>query len=394
MRFLTLPALCACAMLAGGCGLLPDAPDDEYSGKTAGQIYAMGLSYRRGGDFVKAIEAFEQLEATFPFDAYAQHGMLEMAYAQYRQEEYASAIAVLQRFIEQNPAHPNIAYAHYLRGITYYDYGRTLLHYVLPYIRHNKDPTPWQIAFESFSLLVTSHPNTPYAADARQRTIFLRNLLADYELHVADFYLRRKAYVAVVNRATHALERYHGSPRMDDMLWYLEQGYRHLEMHKLADDARHVRNLNFPGYEARRAATEAEEPTFLGATGDWLSAAVDSGASFVGFDIEEMPTDDFTGQYQMIALQSSTSAPYAASRKPGKVVVSEVPEGYRPDPSADADSIWHQFKSLLGFGDDEPRVVPTAAGDESTEREEAPEIEAVPPDEDGPTGEPLPEPTG
>ncbi len=343
-----------------GCGLLPDAPETEYEGKSAAQLYAMGLSYRRGGDFTKAIETFQYLESGYPFDPYAQQGLLEMAYSQYRQEEYTEAIVVLDRFIDQNPLHTHSAYAHYMRGVCYLDYGRTLLHYVLPYIRHNKDSTPWLLAFRNFSLVVTQYPESRYATDARQHTVFLRNLLARYELHVADFYLRRKAYVAVINRSKRALSRYHGAPNMDDMLWYLEQAYRHLEMHRLADDTRSVRELNFPDYEARKAAGETE-PTWLSETGEWISETADSTAIMVGFDIEEFPPPDFSGKYQSVVLQLGEAEDFLASHEPDKVVVSEVPSGHIPDSDIDSQGLWYQLQRLFRMSDDD--ALPGGPGD-------------------------------
>ena len=347
-----VPALASALLVVSGCGLLPDAPETEYEGKSAAQLYAMGLSYRRGGDFTKAIEAFEYLESGYPFDPYAQQGLLEMAYSLYRQESYAEAITVLDRFIKQNPLHTHIAYAHYMHGVVYLDYGKTLLHYVLPYIRHNKDPTPWLLAFQSFSLVVTKHPESRYAADSHQHTIFLRNLLARYELHVMDFYLRRKAYVAVINRSKDALIRYHGAPNMDDMLWYMEQGYRSLEMHQLADDARSVRELNFPDYETRKMAEE-EEPGWLSATSDWISDTVDNAAIMVGFDIEEVPPPDFSGKYQRVTLNLGESEDFVSAHEPDKIVVSAVPSGHVPAFDIDSEDLWQQFRNFFGWSDDE-----------------------------------------
>ena len=358
-----------------GCGLLPDAPETEYEGKSAAQLYAMGLAHRRGGDFVQAIETFEYLESGYPFDPYAQQGLLEMAYSFYRQEEYTEAIVVLNRFTEQNPLHTHIAYAHYMRGVAYLDYGRTLLHYVLPYIRHNKDPTPWLYAFQNFSQVVTKYPDSRYAADSRQHTIFLRNLLARYELHVTDFYLRRKAYVAVVNRSKYALSRYHGAPNMDDMLWYLEQGYRHLEMHQLADDTRSVRDLNFPNYETLKAA-EKEEPTWLSNTGEWISDTVDSAAIMVGFDIEEFPPPEFSGKYQRVVLNLGEAEEFVAAHEPDKIVVSEVPSGHIPTSDIDSQDLWYQLRKLLSLSDDED--LPSAPEDipEPTVTSETPDTPA------------------
>ncbi len=378
-----VPCLLSSSLLLAACGLLPDAPETEYEGKSAAQLYAMGLSYRRGGDFTKAIEAFEHLESGYPFDPYAQQGLLEMAYSMYRQEEYTESIVTLNRFIKQNPLHAHIAYAHYMLGVSYLDYGRTLLHYILPYIRHNKDPTPWLRSFTNFSLVVTKYPRSQYAPDARQHTIFLRNLLARYEMHVADFYLRRKAYVAVVNRSKRALSRYHGAPNMDDMLWYLEQGYRHLEMHQLADDARSVRDLNFPEYEARKAAEE-EEPTWLSRTGEWANDMVDEAAIFVGFDIEELPPPDFRGKYQRVSLHLGETEEFLAAHEPDKIVVSEVPSGHVPTSDIDDEDLWAQFLRLFGLSEDEE--LPSAPQGESEPA--APETSA-PEEESAPDPEPA-----
>lgn len=372
-----------------GCGLLPDAPETEYEGKSAEQLYAMGLSRRRGGDFTKAIEAFEHLESGYPFDPYAQQGMLEMAFSLYRQEEYTEAIVVLDRFIEQNPLHAHSAYAHYMRGIAYLDYGRTLLHYVLPYVRHNKDPTPWLFAFQNFSLVVTKYPESRYSADSRQHTVFLRNLLARYELHVIDFYLRRKAYVAVVNRSKYSLSRYHGAPNMDDMLWYLEQGYRHLEMNRLAEDTRQVRDLNFPDYEARKAAGE-KSTTWLTTTGDWISDAVDNTAIIVGFDIQEFPPPDFSGKYRNVPLDLGETEEHFAAYEPDKIVVSSVPSGYVPTYDIDSRGFWRQLRNLLtwtahedipGSPEDAPEDASGAAAPaEAPEAAEEGEPVSTPPD--------------
>ena len=368
-RTITSLLLLAPLLLTSGCNLLPEVAENEYEGKEAAQLYSMGVAYRRGGNFIKAIEAFDYLEGAYPFDPYAQQGMLEKAYSEHLQEKHVEGIQTLNRFIEQNPAHENIAYAHYLRGIVYSDYGQTLLHYVLPYIRHNKDPAPWKSAFENFSWVVTNAPESQYATDAQQRTVFLRNLLARYELHVMDFYLRRKAYVAVLNRAKYLLERYHGAPEMADALWYMEQAYRNIEINDLADSANQVRQLNFPQYDAQRAAEEAVEDGMFTTAGKWIGDLVDGTAILVGFDIAELPPEDLSTRYKEVDMYAEKVEEYRSTREPTKIVVSEVASGYRPDPAyADGDA-WHRFKVFLGIEDDEP---PLIAQEEAEPEEVAP----------------------
>ena len=377
-----LPLAATALFLLGGCGILPDAPETEYEGKSAEELYAMGINLRRGGDFPKAIEAFKHLEAAYPFEPYAQQGMLETAYSHYRQEEYAEGVAVLDRFIEQNPLHAHSGYAHYMRGAIYLDYGKTLLHYVLPYIRYNKDPTPWQLAFESFSQVVSGYPSSRYSQDARQQTVYLRNTLARYELHVIDFYLRRKAYVAVINRCRDALARYHGSPDMDEMLWYMEEAYRRLEMSQLADDIKRVRILNFPDYEAQRRAAEEQEQGWFATTSEQVSTLMDDTAILVGFDIEEFPAPDFSGQYRLVNLDIAKAAEYVSAHAPDKVVVSQVPSGYIPETDMDSLNLWDQFKRLanqvLGFEEDTSASRTQPKTEESAPASETPAPAAEP----------------
>ena len=336
----------ACTLALGGCGLFPEVAENEYVGKSAAQLYQAGHSYGQGRNFVKAIEAFGFLESSYPFDPYAQQGMLEMAYAHFWRDEYDLAIAVLDRFIEQNPVHSHIAYAYYLRGTTYLNYGKGLVHYVLPYIRHDKDPTPWKTAFENFSWIVENAPRSPYAKDAEYRAGFLRNVLARHELHVMDFYLRRKAYVAVVNRARHALVRYHGSPAMADILWYQEQGYLHLAIPELADAAHRVRKANFPDYQKPRHLIE-EESTWLGEGIEHLDEFVDYTARTIGFDIGDFEHEDFSEHYQTVVLPLPETGEYQPGLRSEKIVVSQVPEGFTPVEHSIQKNLWDYIWALV-----------------------------------------------
>ncbi len=379
-RTLTAILLLTPLWLASGCNLLPEAAENEFVGKNAAQLYTMGVTFRRNGNYTKAIEAFDYLEGAFPFDPYAQQGMLEKAYSQHRQEQHVEGILTLNRFIEQNPVHENITYAHYLRGVTYFDYGQTLLHHILPYIRHNKDPTPWKASFTNFSWIVTNDPQSPYAADAQQRTVFLRNLLARYEVHVMDFYLRRKAYVAVINRSKYLLERYHGAPQMADALWFMEQAYRKMGINDLADSADQVRQLNFPHYDAKRAAEETVEDGMFTTAGNWIGDMTDSIASFVGFDIAELPPEDLSHRYKEIDLYVAEVDEYRSAREPAKIVVSSVESGHRPDPSDSDGDAWQKFLTLLGMADDDEEPVPIVPVGEEAEGEAEAEAEEAAPD--------------
>jgi outer membrane protein assembly factor BamD len=83
--------------------------------------------------------------------------------------------------------------------------------------------------------------------DARQRMIFLRNRLADFELHVALYYMRRGAFVGAINRAKFCVENYDGAPAVRGSMKVLVDAYRQLKMMDLAANAERVYAANYPG---------------------------------------------------------------------------------------------------------------------------------------------------
>ena len=89
-------------------------------------------------------------------------------------------------------------------------------------------------SFSTFQDLVRRYPESEYVADARQRMVFLRNRLAQYENHVANYYIERGAYVAAVNRAKYALEHYPGAPELEKTLQIMVGAYEMLGMMDLA----------------------------------------------------------------------------------------------------------------------------------------------------------------
>jgi outer membrane protein assembly factor BamD len=105
--------------------------------------------------------------------------------------------------------------------------------------------------FDALLRVVTQYPNSEYAADARQRMIYLRNRLAEYEIHVADYYVRRGAFVAALDRARYVLETYDGSPSTRRALEIMVQSYKALDLPGLAADSEKVLAANFPASEQR-----------------------------------------------------------------------------------------------------------------------------------------------
>ena len=234
----------ACAMLAG-CGRGDER--DELS--AANVLYEQGHAALEGGDFRKALRFLGTLKARFPFNPQTRQAQLEIIYCHYRLNDQDSAVDAAREFERENPRHPNVDYAIYMRGLALFarQPGRFGRLFRIDYSRR-----PVMTAgesFDAFTQLTTRYPDSEYAADARRRMVFLRNRMARYENHVADYYLRRGAWIAAANRARFAVESYDGSPEIVRSLQIMAQAYRRMGMDDLAADAERMLTTNFPGEE-------------------------------------------------------------------------------------------------------------------------------------------------
>src|SRR6266513_846627 len=193
-----------------------------------------------------ADKLYQTLEARFPYGRYSQQGQLEIAYAYYKQNEQASAVAATERFVKLHPNHPNVDYAHYLKGLVYFNEDLGLLGRVARQDRTERDPKSARESFDAFKELVQRFPDSRYAPDALARMKYLVNALASHEVHVARYYMKRGAYVAAANRAQYALKNYPQAPAQEDALLIMIQAYDVLGMPELRDDAERILRKNFP----------------------------------------------------------------------------------------------------------------------------------------------------
>ncbi len=227
-----------------GCSLLPDQIDvtKDWS---ANRFYFEAHEAMTSGDYEKAIDYFEKLQARFPYDKHAMQAQIEIIYTYYKWSEAESAIAAADRFIKQHPRHPNVDYVYYMRGLVNYNAGETLLSKYVPTDPGMRDPKAMREAFQYFSQLVERFPESKYAADARKRMLYTRNKLAEHELHVARFYLGREAYVAAAKRANYVVENFPKTPAVQEALLLNIEIYNKMGMEEMAADAQRVYELNY-----------------------------------------------------------------------------------------------------------------------------------------------------
>ncbi|MGB7738578.1 MAG: outer membrane protein assembly factor BamD [Steroidobacteraceae bacterium] len=247
-RRLLASALLALALLGtGGCSSLKfwdkDKGDKVIEGSPE-QLYRDAIKNIKNDNYPGAIQRYEMLEARYPFSEQAKQGQLDLIYAYYKNRSADSAIDQSDQFIRENPTHPRVDYAYYIRGLVYFDSGANWLERKFKADIAKRPPHEARKSFQAFQVLVQQYPKSPYAADARQRMVYLRNRLADYEIEVARYYLARGAYVGAANRAKGVIESYDGAPAVDDALKIMAASYRKLGVDDLAQATDKVRAAN------------------------------------------------------------------------------------------------------------------------------------------------------
>ena len=232
----------AAAMLAAGCGNRRDRVVESAGPE---ELYERGSASMQSGNYPTALAYFQQLEARYPFSNVTRQAQLDMIYVYYRARQPESAVDAANEFEQENPTHARVDYCLYMKGLIYFDGAPNFLEKMFRVDMSERPPRDTLQAFVTFGDLIQRFPESEYLPDARQRMVFLRNRLAEYENHVANYYIRRQAYVAAVNRAKYALEHYPGAPALDDSLTLLARAYSLLGLSDLAADAERVYDLNF-----------------------------------------------------------------------------------------------------------------------------------------------------
>jgi outer membrane protein assembly factor BamD len=235
-----------CALLSvSACGLLPER-NDENKNVSASKLYADAQEEMAGGHYEAAIKLFERLESNYPFGTYAAQAQMEIAYAHYKAQDPAEALAAVERFIKLHPNHPNVDYMYYLRGLINFNDQIGFLSFIYSQDPSERDPKATREAFAAFKELVDKFPNSKYAPDSRERMNYLVDAMAKYEVHVANYYYRRGAYLASLNRAQGAVTQFTQSPAREEALFIMIRCYDKLGMPELRDDTQRIFTQNYP----------------------------------------------------------------------------------------------------------------------------------------------------
>ena len=240
-------SLLVLATLLSGCAKDKEILTAELDAR---QLYERATNAISAGQFQTAIQHFRALEARYPFSPYALQAQLDIAYAYFRFGRTEESISEAERFIRFNPTHPNVDYAYYIKGLAHFSHRKGFLHSWFPRDPAEVDQKALREAFNTFTALITKFPNSPYAPDAHQRLVFIKNKMAEHEISVANYYLSRNAWIAAGNRANYVLEYYNNTPSTENALAILLTVYKQLDLPHAYQATLKTLRLNYPNNPA------------------------------------------------------------------------------------------------------------------------------------------------
>jgi outer membrane protein assembly factor BamD len=245
MRSFTQSFLILSCLVLAACS----SSDKRSEDLSEREFYEQAREAMANNNFLIASERLQQLESRYPFGDYAEQAQLELIYTQHMMADMEASLASAERFIRLHPMHKQIDYAYYMRGLSVYELGFSFIERYTPSTQARRDPTPFRDAFNHFNELVRRYPDSQYTKDAQQRMIFLRDRLAQYEIGVGRFYMKRHAYLAAAQRGERVMLGFQGTSAVADALALQVEAYGLLGQKFEATQALALLKLNYPKHE-------------------------------------------------------------------------------------------------------------------------------------------------
>lgn len=301
MRFATL-FLCTILAILSACA---SNKEERRKGLTEQEVYESAQKHLNRQSWLPAIQTLQMLEENFPFGTYGEQAQLELIYAHYQAENYDLAIANAERFIRLHPQHRNADYAYYMRGLASFHQESGFVGSIFGADNTDRDIGGARNSFDYFAHFLQRFPNSPYAPDAQKRMIYLRNVLARFEIHSANYYFKRGAYLAAAKRGSYVVENFQETPAVPDGLAVMTQAYYLLGLNDLAETALKVLATNFPDYPALKENGEFDHTYYLKRNQrSWFSRL-----TFGLFERAELAGFDTRHQYNPEFLSEEAPAP-------------------------------------------------------------------------------------
>lgn len=203
------------------------------------EAYEEGLRELEKGDVIYATRRFNEAELLYPQSEWASKSILMSAYAFYSQNYYERSIFELERFISKYPKHKNIDYAYFLLAMNHYE----------NIIDEKKDLEPLLLSKEKFEYIVKNFPETDFAQDSIYKLALIQDVLASKEMHIGKYYLKRKKWIAAINRFKTVLSDYETTVYVEEALHRLVETYYKIG---LVDEAEKYANVLGYNYQSSK----------------------------------------------------------------------------------------------------------------------------------------------
>jgi outer membrane protein assembly factor BamD len=243
-RFLSVLGFAVLVLVASACSSTNAL--DNTLGWTPEKLYAEAKGEMSSNNWPAAIKLLEKLESRYPFGRWAQQAQIDLAYAQYKDNERVLALAAVERFLKLHPNHASLDYVYYLKGLINFNEQQGLVANLGGQDLSERDLRAAREAFDAFKEVTTRWPDSKYAADSIARMRYLVNSMARGELLIARYYFRRGAFVAAANRAQSVVRQYRDTPSIEDALYIMYASYDKLGLADLRSDTERVFKLNYP----------------------------------------------------------------------------------------------------------------------------------------------------
>jgi outer membrane protein assembly factor BamD len=244
-RNLGILAIFFILMNLASCSSNDEIPDERLIEK---ELYDQAQTRLKNGSFSTAIISLEALESRFPFGRYAEQAQAELIYAYYMNSQFEASQSAAERFINLHPRHSHTGYAFYMKGLAAFTDDSGLFSRYFQSDLAKREVVMAQTSFDELSDFISRYPSSKYVPHAKQRMIYLRNLLAEHEIYVADFYMKRGAYLAAIARAKYVIEHLPNTPQTPYALSILVEAYEILEYEELRKTSLDILKANFPDF--------------------------------------------------------------------------------------------------------------------------------------------------
>ena len=245
-RNLSILGIFMLLLLVSSCSSNEEMPDERLVEK---ELYDQAQTRLKNGSFSTAILSLEALESRFPFGRYAEQAQAELIYAYYMNSQFEASQSAAERFINLHPRHSHTGYAFYMKGLAAFTDDSGLFSRYFQSDLAKREVVMAQTSFGELSEFISRYPKSKYVPHAKQRMIYLRNLLAEHEIYVADFYMKRGAYLAAIGRAKYVIENLPNTPQTPFALSILIEAYEILEYEELRKTSLEILNANYPNFD-------------------------------------------------------------------------------------------------------------------------------------------------